>query len=342
MKFGNAISCQLDLDSPGKRTGLLELSHSDDDHAFGVIPVPIAVIANGRGPTMLLFAGNHGDEYEGQVILRRLFREVEPEAIGGRIILLPALNYPAVMADRRVSPFDGANLNRSFPGAAGGGPTSAIAGFLTQHLFPAADAAIDFHSGGRAASFVASAFLCTHAEPGVSRASLELAEAFAAPYTYVIRGSDSPCGMDPHGQAKGVAFISTELSGGAGIDIEATATAYAGLRRVLARVGILEAGTEPAPARTRLLDGMDGATTVMAPISGVFEPFVRLGDEVSAGQPAGRVWSIEEFDRPPVPLVFSGSGVVAARRAPARVVRGSFCYIVAPEISRDAVLSIRD
>jgi predicted deacylase len=341
MKFGNEISCRFDLETPGKRAGFLSLSHSDDRNAFGVIPLPIAVLANGEGPTVLLSAGNHGDEYEGQVILRRLFNETEPEMIRGRIILLPALNYPAVMADRRVSPLDGENLNRSFPGTSAG-PTGAIAGFVTQQLLPLADAAIDFHSGGRAAAFVPSAFLCTHPDAAVSRASLELAEAFAAPFTYVVRGSDSPRGMDPHAQAYGVAFISTELSGGAGVDIEATAIGYAGLRRVLAHTGNLASAGEPAAARTRLLDGMDGATTVMAPISGVFEPFVPLGGEVSAGQPAGRVWSIEEFDRPPVPLAFNGSGVVAARRAPARVVRGSFCYIVAPGITREAVLSMRD
>jgi uncharacterized protein len=40
--------------------------------------------------------------------------------------LLPAVNYPAVMASRRVSRIDGGNLNRSFPGDAAGTPTEMI------------------------------------------------------------------------------------------------------------------------------------------------------------------------------------------------------------------------
>lgn len=92
MKYSNDVACRLDLESPGKRIGHVALSHSDDENAFGIIPVPIAVITNGEGPTLLLFAGNHGDEYEGQVILRRILAETEPGDISGRIIMMPTLD----------------------------------------------------------------------------------------------------------------------------------------------------------------------------------------------------------------------------------------------------------
>ena len=65
------IAVSIDLAAPGKRIGHLELVGSDDEHAYGVIPVPIAVIANGKGPSALVTAGVHGDEYEGQVLARR-------------------------------------------------------------------------------------------------------------------------------------------------------------------------------------------------------------------------------------------------------------------------------
>ena len=341
MKYTNDIVCRLDLDSPGKRAGHLALSHSDDANAFGIIPVPIAVIAHGIGPTLLLFAGNHGDEYEGQVILRRLFAETEASAIQGRIILLPALNYPSMLADRRVSPLDQGNMNRSFPGASGQGPTKAIADFVTQHLFPISDAAIDFHSGGHGADFLSCAFLCTHRDMAISKASLELAEAFAAPYTYVIRGSDCPGGMDMHAQDRGVAFISTELSGGAGVNPDAVDIGYAGLRRVLSRMGILPWENGQAQSPTILLDGIDAATTVMSPITGIFEPFARLGQTVEKGEPSGRVWPLEEIDRAPVTLAFEGSGLVVARRVPARIPRGGFAFIVTPLIDRARVLAER-
>ena len=66
------ISPSIDFDAPGKRWGALVLAHSRDDSAWGSIRIPIGVIKNGTGPTALLIAGNHGDEYEGQIALRRL------------------------------------------------------------------------------------------------------------------------------------------------------------------------------------------------------------------------------------------------------------------------------
>ena len=342
MKYTNTLTCRVDLEAAGKRQGFLELLSSDNVNAFGIVPVPITVIANGEGPTLLLTAGNHGDEYEGQVILRRLFAETEAEEISGRIIMLPALNYPAVIAGSRISPLDGGNMNRSFPGRNDAGPTAAIAHFVTERLMPMADAAIDFHSGGRPADFVPSTFLCTHPDADITRRSMELAETFAAPFIYAIRGSDSPTGMDPHAQNAGVPFISTELSGGAGVNIKAAEIGYAGLRRVLDKLGILAWTDAAPPGASRLLDGIDGATTVMAPVTGIFEPFAELGTEVKAGQAAGRVWALEEIDRPPVVMTFASSGLVAVKRTLARVVRGSYVYVVTPDITRGDVLGIRD
>ena len=87
------ISYQVDFAAKGKQIGYLSLDHSDDANAYGVIPIPIAVIANGDGPTVLLTAGNHGNEYEGQVALRTLVREVEANDVHGRIIVLPSMKY---------------------------------------------------------------------------------------------------------------------------------------------------------------------------------------------------------------------------------------------------------
>ena len=70
------INCTVDFERDGKQFGNLELSFSDNHNAFARIPVPVVNIKNGSGPTLLLTAGNHGDEYEGQVILRRLIHEL--------------------------------------------------------------------------------------------------------------------------------------------------------------------------------------------------------------------------------------------------------------------------
>ena len=61
-------------------------------------------------------AGNHGDEWEGQIGLGNLIRALEPKDIKGRLVILPSANFPAAMAGQRTSPIDDGNLNRSFPG----------------------------------------------------------------------------------------------------------------------------------------------------------------------------------------------------------------------------------
>ncbi|MGO4832496.1 succinylglutamate desuccinylase/aspartoacylase family protein, partial [Rhizobiaceae sp. 2RAB30] len=96
----------LDFAADGKQCDWLRVPYSTDLSGYGVVPVPIVCIRNGAGPTALLMAGSHGDEYEGQVALAALAREIDPADVRGRIIILPGLNAPAVEAGRRVSPLD--------------------------------------------------------------------------------------------------------------------------------------------------------------------------------------------------------------------------------------------
>ena len=142
------IWTEVDYERAGKQIGFLHLPHSVTRSAYGVIRIPIAVIRNGSGPTLLLMAGNHGDEYEGQIALTRFIGAVDPGAVQGRIIVLPAANLPAALAGTRTSPLDNGNLNRSFPGDPEGGPTAAIAHYVASVLFPLCDALQDYHAGG--------------------------------------------------------------------------------------------------------------------------------------------------------------------------------------------------
>ncbi|MDX1529607.1 MAG: succinylglutamate desuccinylase/aspartoacylase family protein, partial [Gammaproteobacteria bacterium] len=90
------ISASVDYDKAGKQYGYLSIPHSRDDSAWGSLRMPIAVISNGDGPTVLFTGGNHGDEYEGPIAIMKLARELEAGAVEGRVILIPALNFPAV------------------------------------------------------------------------------------------------------------------------------------------------------------------------------------------------------------------------------------------------------
>ena len=142
------ISCTIDLNREGKQVGHLALPKITNTAGWASTFVHIGCIANGEGPTVLVLAGNHGDEYEGQVTLIRLIQDLEASDIKGRIIFMPAANLPAAMAGTRVSPLDAGNLNRAFPGNANGSPTWQIAHYIDDVVVPECDAWLDLHSGG--------------------------------------------------------------------------------------------------------------------------------------------------------------------------------------------------
>ncbi len=339
MTLTDAITCNLDFDLDGKHFGNIDLVVSDNEHAFDKIPIPVATIKNGDGPSLLLTAGNHGDEYEGQVILRRLIHELSPADINGRLIIMPALNYPAVLDDARVSPLDRGNLNRSFPGVDGGSPTAAIAHFVTSNILPLIDAGIDLHSGGRAAYFLPSAYFCIAKDPAITRQNLDLVEAFNAPHTFVVRGADAASGFDPVANRLGIPFISAELGGAGCVDKHAVDIGTTGVNNIMRHMTIIPTQSDRQPD-TCFLNGIDDCYYLSAPFSGIFEPCRDLGEQVRQGDIAGRLFSLEEAERPPLDLFFSAPGTLLARRSNARVRRGSHLFLVAGEMERNDVATL--
>ncbi len=148
------IAATVDFAAPGVSHGFLRLPHSRDDAAWGSIMTPITVVNNGEGPTALLTGANHGDEYEGPIALFDLAATVRAEDVTGRLIIVPAMNYPAFAAATRTSPIDRGNLNRSFPGRPDGTVTQKIADYFQRVLLPMADVVLDFHSGGKTLDFL--------------------------------------------------------------------------------------------------------------------------------------------------------------------------------------------
>src|SRR5688572_15911561 len=93
--------CDIDLDAPGKQTGYVEFRKAGEDVGGHATASPLTCIANRSGPTIVLTAGVHGDEYEGQVALSGLAQQLQPTAISGRVIIAPAINVAACVAGQR-------------------------------------------------------------------------------------------------------------------------------------------------------------------------------------------------------------------------------------------------
>ena len=133
---------------------LFRSPYSGDDSAWGAVMIPMTVIKRGEGPTALLTGANHGDEYEGPLALWALSHTLKDSDLSGRVIMVPAMNYPAFQAAKRTSWIDGGNMNRVFPGDPEGNITQIIADYFSRTLLPMADVVVDIHSGGKTLEFV--------------------------------------------------------------------------------------------------------------------------------------------------------------------------------------------
>lgn len=322
----------IDLDAPGKRLGTIRLVHSDNRNAFSVVPVPIAVIGGGDGPGVMLSGGTHGDEYEGQAVMQALLRDLEPTDVAGRLYILPALNYPAVMDATRCSPLDGGNLNRVFPGDARLGPTAALAAIVARDIIPRCRYAMDLHSGGRSSVYTPCSYLHWGGDAAHRRAKLQGARAFGAPSVVISAGTANSGSMTAECDRQGVVMVSTELGGGGTIDRAMLRIGREGVRRALAHWGILRGAETPALASPRLLVLQGKSATPMAETEGIFEPACELDQEIAAGDLAGRIYPIGELARPAVDIRFPAAGVIVSRRVGALVRRGDLLYNLATPV----------
>ncbi|HTW27527.1 MAG TPA: N(2)-acetyl-L-2,4-diaminobutanoate deacetylase DoeB [Acetobacteraceae bacterium] len=319
----------VDFAAPGVQHGFLRLPYSRDDSAWGSVMIPVAVIANGEGPTALLSGGNHGDEYEGPIALFDLARTLVAEDVRGRVIIVPAMNYPAFRAGTRTSPIDAGNLNRCFPGRPDGTITEKIADYFTRFLLPLADMVLDFHSGGRTLDFLPYAAAHRLPDPAQEARCFAGVAAFGAPWSMRMLEIDAAGMYDTVAERMGKIFVTTELGGGGTSRAATVAIARRGLRNLLCHWGIL-AG-DPAPAPTRWLDMPSAACFRFAEEDGLLEPCRDLGDPVRAGELLARVHPIGRTGLAAAEHRAAIDGVLTARHFPGLVKAGDCIAVIGVE-----------
>jgi len=315
---GSPIVCTIELDRPGKQVGRLQLPKITNTGGWASTFVPIASIAGGEGPTVLVLAGNHGDEYEGQVAALRLVRELEPQRVTGRVTVIPVLSGAASKACTRMWP-SGVNLNRSFPGSPGGSPDAQLADYLTRTLFPPADVVIDMHSGGRSAWFLPCSHMHVVEDAEQRRAMLAGMQAWNSDHHFLYIDVNGTGLLPVEAENQGKLVITTELGGGGRVPAPVHALAWNGLTNVLRHVGVLE-GEVLTRASLGLpdaviLDGRDPSNYVIVEEDGILEGLLEPGAAVRAGDPVARLWFPDRLDREPAVLPAPLDGVLAVIRA---------------------------
>jgi predicted deacylase len=318
---------ELDFDQPGKQVGYLRVPQSRDGGAWSTIELPIAVVNGSKGPAVLFTGGVHGDEYEGQIAVSRLARRLDPQALRGKVILMPAVDLPAALAGRRMCPIDARDFNRCLPGDPAGSFCQMLAHFVDTVLLPQVEISVDVHAAGNAMEAALSSTMHWVDDPSVVQRTKALAEHFAAPYNVVFWGVDEGGTMASAAERRGVLAISTELGGYGRVSVEGVRIAERGLDNVLKWMGMIEGKPETSPG-TRHMEVRDQKGYVFAPSEGLFEPLHLPGAQVRAGQLAGYLHFIEEWARAPVPVEYRSDGHIWMAPGSGRVKKGDVVGVV--------------
>ena len=332
---------QIDLEQPGKRHYQLAF-HLDS--AWGYSLVPLTVLNGPRSgqqqpPGVAVFGGTHGNEYEGQVAVKRLCRDLEPESLRGRVILIPQLSESACVAGARCSPADGVNMNRAFPGDARGTLSARIAHFVTTQIFPQVEVVLDLHSGGREAVFP----ICTSFHPVENdrqRAEMAaVARCFDTPFVFVYSSEMASGLLTDEAEHAGKIAVGGEFGSGETVNPVGVRHVYEGVKNVLRRYGHLDGDfvrVDPARAKPpRLVSAPHLPDYIPTPRDGIWEPLVRPGDDVTQGELLGRIHDFSDHSSAPLDVHAHRAGVVIALYNTAVCRKGLTLFVLAREIGEE-------
>ncbi len=315
------------LDAEGRTVGHLTVPHSRNESGWGSLRVPFAVFGNGSGPSVLLTGGNHGDELEGPIALLKLIRELDISQVRGRIIVMPALNYPALKAAQRVSPIDGGNMNRAFPGARDGTITQQIAHFVQTEILLGVDAVLDIHAGGKTMYFQPFAAVHELDNPTEMERALAALKAFGAPLGLVLKELDAEGMLDSAVENLGKLFVSTELGGGGTTSPGTIAIAERGIRNFLHHVGALSGTPRRQTAPTRMIR-TDDRSYLAADGPGLVEYLIELGATVRQGDIVCQIHDVDHPLSAPVPYRAGTDGILIGRLHGGRTEIGDFLGLI--------------
>ncbi|KFG04805.1 ectoine utilization protein EutE [Streptomyces scabiei] len=252
--------------------------------------IPLTLVNGSRpGPRVVVTAGVHGGEFTPIDAVVRLADRLDPREVHGQLIICPVANPPAVYQGRlNISPVDGVNINRVFPGDPDGGPTERLAAWLFTNLIDGADVYIDLHCGGIDQVLRDFVGYRLTGDPDLDKATAALAGSFGI--EDVILGL-TPEGGNSHAAAarRGISAVLVEV-GELGRRDEATALRRVdGLLTALRHLGVLDQGhSAPAPTREWVWSG-----GVTAEATGLWYPAFSFDadiiGEVTEGDLLGRI-----------------------------------------------------
>ncbi len=330
---------KLDLERPGKHHYQLAFPL---DSAWGYSLVPMTVINGTRKdgasvpPGVAVFGGTHGNEWEGQIAVKRLCADLAAEEIRGRVILAPQLSESACRANQRKSPLDEVNMNRAFPGNARGTISSRIAHFVSSRIFPKVGITIDLHSGGNEAAFPVCTSLHPIPDPAQYQETLAAALLFDTPFVFIYSRQMASGLLTDLAEDEGKISIGGEFGYGAGVNAQGVKHAYHGTINVLRHYGNLpgetvkiDTGRSSTP---RLVSAPMLNDYIPCPCDAIWELALQPGADVQQGDVIGYLHDFTDHTSPAIKMRAHRGGVLIAAYHSAKCSKGFTLFVIGEEI----------
>lgn len=267
------------------------------------IHFPVAEI-KGRadGPHFVITAGVHGCEYPGIASAVKLFKEIDPADLRGRITIVTVASVKAFEARNMfVCPVDGKNPNRFFPGDKDGTYTDAADYYLLKEIIAKGDYYMDLHGGDMVEALDPFSIYHVGAGDKIDRQSREIADYYALPNVVSTHtdGEWPDNGTTYANAAKsGIPAAIVEAGGIGQLDEASVEMHMRGLINVLRHFGSLK-GEAFKSERQRHYSRF---IWVYSEHKGIFYRNVNVGDEIQRGQTLGVV---EDYFGQPLKEVIS-------------------------------------
>ncbi len=265
------------------------------------LTLPLHVVTGRNdGPTLGIVTNVHGDEFLPTTAIRALLAELDTAALKGRLAIISVANPLATAGFGRLTPeqHGRTDLHEVFPGNARGNATQMIAAVITANVLDHVDAYIDFHSGGSGGRLQARVDYNSKAGDDVKSKSLAMARAFGMPFVH----ENDLTGTATHyvNTRRSIPAANPEMGGsylGPENTVLYTKLAIAGLRGVMAHLGMLDGGTKPP----RQLDFNQKARHEIRPLNSGYlvsnyERADDLGKLIKRGTKLGEVVDIYSYE----------------------------------------------
>jgi predicted deacylase len=260
------------------------------------ITIPLVEITGSSvGPTVYVQAGVHGDEATGIAVVLHALPHLTPDRVIGRIRAVPVANPAAFLTRSRgflVEERGPIDLNRGYPGVAGGLLSDRILDYLFRSFVLQSDVTIDIHSALAGCGIAAFSYVDPDDDDhGTLAARERLAAAFTGQFLYrkprtaKLGTSDMSRSLAAQADQHGKVVMSLELGEGDRLDDAVTTVGVDGLLNVLRAAGVLRGSVLETPPKT----SFSTIRPVHAEVSGLFRAAVRLGQPVAVGDCLGEV-----------------------------------------------------